>query len=142
MKKYIILLSFIFIILFLVIFYLFIKYYKKQYLINNIIKEWKTQTNGTVIKDTKEYIWKNDYYLMFNNSNEYSSHIHLKVFNNTYWYLNKFFKIIELEYTPKKNNKYPVEIINKRDFIKSYTIYESISPNKIVKQMIEKYKNL
>jgi hypothetical protein len=138
MKKYFILLSFI---LFLIVFYLLIKYYKKQSFINNIIKEWKNQTNGNVFKDATGNIWKNDYYLMFNNSNDYSSHVHLKVFNNDFWLYKNFFKIFEAEYTPKKNNTYPVEIVDNAEFIKSYTIDESISSNKIVKQMIENYTN-
>ena len=62
-------------------------------------------------------------------------------FNNDFWLYNNFFKIFETKYTPKKNNTYPVEIIDNEEFIKSYTIYESISPNKIVKQMIKNYTN-
>jgi hypothetical protein len=139
MKKYFYLLTFI---LFLVLFYLLVKYYKKQHLINNIIKEWKNQTNGNIFKDTGGYIWKNDYYLMFNNYNDYSSHVHLKVFNNDFWVFKNFFKIFESEYTPKKNNNYPLGIkYDNKEFVKSYTIDESISSNKIVKQMIETYTN-
>ena len=138
MKKYFILLSFI---LFLIVFYLLIKYYKKQSFINNIIKEWKNQTNGNVFKDATGNIWKNDYYLMFGSHNDLESHIHLKVFKNDFWLYKNFFKIFEVEYTPKKYNTYPVEIVDNAEFIKSYTIDESISSNKIVKQMIENYTN-
>jgi hypothetical protein len=138
MKKYFILFSFI---LFLLASYLLIKYYKKQHLINNIIEEWKTQMNGNVVKDENGYIWKNDYYLMFGNSNDYSSHIHLKTYNNDFWFFNNVFKIFDVEYTPKKNNKYPLVTVNNVEFGKAYTIDESISSDKIVKQMIEDYTN-
>jgi hypothetical protein len=138
MKKYFILFSFI---LFLLASYLLIKYYKKQHLINNIIEEWKTQMNGNVVKDENGYIWKNDYYLMFGSHNNRESHIHLKVFNNDFWLYKNFFKIFDLQYTPKNNNKYPVEIIGNKELVKSYMIDESISSDKIVKQMIEDYTN-
>ena len=138
MKKYFIF-SFI---LFLIVFYLLIKYYKKQVLINNIIKEWKNQTNGNVVKDTGGYFWKNDYYLMFDNTNNYDSHIHLKIYNNDFWVNNNIFKMFDLEYTPKKDNKYPLEFTDNIEVIKLYTVNENIPSSQIVKQMIEKYKSI
>jgi len=99
MKKYFILFSFI---LLLLASYLLNKYYKKQHIINSIIEEWKTQVKGNVVKDETGYIWKNDYYLMFDNFNDYASHIHVKVFNNNFWLSKKIFKILTLQYTPKK----------------------------------------
>jgi hypothetical protein len=138
MKKYFILFSFI---LLLLASYLLNKYYKKQHIINSIIEEWKTQVKGNVVKDETGYIWKNDYYLMFDNFNDYASHIHVKVFNNNFWLSKKIFKILTLQYTPKKNNKYPLENIDNKEIVKNYIIDENFSSNQIVKQMIEDYNN-
>jgi hypothetical protein len=49
---------------------------KKQAFVEKLIKEWKKQINGCVKLDsTTEY--KYDYYLLLNNYDDYSNHIHI-----------------------------------------------------------------
>ena len=92
-------------------------------IIKQILKEWKKQTNGRVVMDTKtEY--KYDYYLLFSNYDDYDNHIHL-LLNNT----NNIF------YMMKKYNKNTLRILHSNKF----KINICSDPAKIVYNMIQNY---
>ena len=73
------------VILILVVLFLLYKlyqYYKKHKFINEIIEEWEKITNGGFIKQDKNCIFKDDYYLSINNKQDSDSHIHLIINDN------------------------------------------------------------
>jgi|688.fasta_scaffold886302_1 hypothetical protein len=104
----------------------------KAKFINQILKEWKKQTNGTVVMDTQTQ-FKYDYYLLFSNYDDYDNHIHLllKNFkcdhntNNNIIYMMK-----KYDTTTSKivhSNKHQISILS--------------DPAKIVYNMIQNYNN-
>jgi hypothetical protein len=53
-----------------------ISFLQKKKFVNNIIKEWVKQTNGSYAID-KTTKYKNDYYLSFGKKGDYYNHIHI-----------------------------------------------------------------
>jgi len=148
MKKYNILLYFL-LILSIISIYFCIQYLKKRTLVNNIIKEWKKTRKGySVFKDKSDFIWKNDYYLVFTNEDDFASHIHLKLYNNEYlykkWYFHfpNFFQLFELYYTPKKKYQYPTKKIDNKKYVIQYKIDLNESPKDIIYEMISNYNKI
>ena len=100
----------------------------KKY-INQILSEWKKQTNGNVHKDTTT-IYKGDYYLSLSKHHEYNTHVHLITHN---FYKDDDTKILlpmKFGYLLKKykNIHSKPNIINKK-----------INPKETVSIMIKKF---
>jgi hypothetical protein len=151
MKKiyYFLLKIFLFSLLLYFLYFLY-KFFKKKKIVNDIIKEWKKQTNGKVIKDKNDSSLKDD--------NDYS-HVHLILNPDNIIYLNgeylfnnenisimneeyknnkiyfNFLKIMNFEiyYIPKKFDKHPEKIVNNN----KYYIFSKINQNKPVKEIVE-----
>ena len=115
----------IIIIIIILIFIFIVKYNKKQNLINEIIKEWKKKVSLKVFKDDDEY--KNDYYLMIGNNNDYSTHVHLITHNSINFFYHNFLHIFDLSYVIK----------NEFNHSKEYVINENESSKKIVSEIIQ-----
>jgi len=117
-NKYIIFLLFLVICF---ISYLFINYYYKKRLTEQIINEWINITHGGYIKFDDSGNFKGDCYLSFNNYNKLSSHIHL--IQNCREY--------DFCYIIKKNNIHS----------QIYKIDESKNVSEIVQNMIQNYNS-
>lgn len=102
----------------------------KKKFIKQLLKEWKKQTNGRVVMDTKTE-FKYDYYLLFSNYNDYNNHIHLLI--NNFHYNNN--NINNIFYMMKKYNKNTSRIVHSNKF--KINIFSN--PAKIVYNMIQKY---
>jgi len=102
---------------------------KKQF-INQILKEWKKQTTGMIIMDTKRH-YKYDYYLLFSNYNDYNNHIHL-LLNNFHYNHNINNNIL---YMMKKYDKSTSKIVHSNKF--KINIFSN--PSKIVYNIIQNY---
>jgi hypothetical protein len=106
-------------------------------MIKQILHHWKEKIGGYIKRD-KQYLYKDDYYLNFSNTEDNNTHVHL-VKNNFYTKninsnSNIFFQLIpntNIGYVVQKNNKY----------LEPVKIYETDSPDKICLQMINLYEN-
>jgi hypothetical protein len=102
----------------------------KKRVIKQILKEWKRQTKGRIVMDTKTE-FKYDYYLLFSNYNDYDNHIHL-LLNNFHNNNNTNNNIL---YMMKKYNKTTEKIVHSNKF----KINIFLDPAKIVYNMIQNY---
>ena len=102
----------------------------KEKFINQILKEWKKQTNGRIKMD-KNLEFKHDYYLLFTNYDDYNNHIHL-LLKNFHYNNNTNNNIL---YVMKKYDKLTSNIIHSSGF--KIDIFSN--PSKIVYNMIQNY---
>lgn len=100
--------------------YLLTNYYKDKSFIEEILKEWKIQTNNGYIKIDKNYRYNGDYYLSFKTFHDNNCHIHF-IINNNEDYLCYVLK--------KYNNNSGLYKINRN------------KTSDIVKEMIKNYNN-
>lgn len=115
MNKYIV------VALLFIIFYTLVNYliynYKKTKIVEGIIDEWKTRTNGGYIEVDKRGNYKNDLYLSMSNFENGDSHIHL---------------------ITNKPGKFIGYVVKKYDLhSREYFYDETTSPTEIVNEMLE-----
>lgn len=103
----------------------------KQIFINNLLTEWKNQTNDANIKRDARHKYEGDYYLSFSKKKDDYNHIHL--------ILQKFNK----NHNAYDNIKYIIKKNNNNKIIYSQVIDVSIfsDPKIIVENMIKHYEN-
>jgi len=107
----------------------------KKKIIQKIITEWKKQTNGIVKIDTST-VYKNDYYLMLGNFDDYNNHIHLVLKNKYGNYINNN-DHNTIVYFIKKYDKDKSKIVHSKEF----KISINVKPSKIVHDMIHNFNN-
>jgi hypothetical protein len=102
---------------------------KKAKFIQNILNEWKKQTNGFIEKD-KDGRYKNDYYLDLNNAPNYNNHIHLILHNFAMNHNTR-----DILCMMKKFNIPDEKVIHS----KPYKVNINSDPKTVVRNMILKY---
>jgi hypothetical protein len=107
-----------------------VTFLKKKKFIQDILKEWKKQTYGHCERD-KKTIYIDDYYLSFNNKDNFYNHIHLilKNFKNNHNSNN-------IIYVMKKYDTKLSKIIHSK--VIEISIFSDTE--KVVSNMIKKYK--
>jgi len=102
----------------------------KDKFIKNIIKYWKKYTNGNITRD-RSTLYKDDYYLSFDKTNDHNCHIHL-ILKHFYTNHNLFNNIL---YIMKKPN------LNVDKYIHSKVVSISVfsDPEQVVINMIKRY---
>jgi len=102
------------------LYYLYV-HYTKNNLVEQILYQWKKQTNGNIQKAT-EGVYTDDYFLSFNEKHDNKTHIHLitnKFYANFDEFITLFFRpnceiipTVTIGYVIKKNNRYlqPIKI--------------------------------
>ena len=138
-------LTLIILIFFIIIFILGITNYihniRKNF-IRQLLDEWNNQTNGWIVHETREP-FKNDYYLMLDDHNNFFHHIHLKL-NNwiNIFYTMKQFDNIKNEIVYSETSKISIFSCPKKDvenMIKKYDFFK-LTQNPIVCKRHNRYK--
>ena len=117
--------KFIILIIIILVSYIFYIYFKKLKLIDQIISEWRKQTNGFVKKDEHHYY--GDYYLSVNPLGNYDSHIHLITNNHSFIHFYNVFYMLKKDdihshiFIINKNKNVP-EIVT--EMINNYNKFE------------------